>query len=446
MLRIFQEAERDLVLWDVVEEHLDEAAFACRLFSGAFDSPVLTLSDLREHDEKQLRAHLAGLLAPGPSAVTRLLQGELAAPPEPDPDRLLAVAFALLAHGRDDLVTLALGSAVAEISSAAQRACELAAGPAFDAWVLRQLDSPRPEVPRKRLLRVAASRNLVLENVLEALQSDDADEAAAAAACARLAPAQRHLFALEWALDHPAAQVRDAALVSALAHGSAQAFQRCRERASDPQQVSQLAMLLVALLGGPVDHQVLQHNLTLETHRHAAAFALGYCGQAAVADTLIEALASPDVRLAKLVGEALCTLLGLDPGQGGYRSARSESEPSSLPPLEEEDLDASLEPVPDADLPLLGKAAVGDWYRARQPDLAVTQRLLEGAPWTIDQAVRFLERAPLRRRHPIGLWLSIRSGGALRIDTRATSVVQDAQLASLVASRDEKLKVRFSRW
>jgi hypothetical protein len=55
------------------------------------------------------------------------------------------------------------------------------------------------------------------------------------------------------------------------------------------------------------------------------------------------------------------------------------------------------------------------------------ERVLAGKPWQLDTALEYLQSAPLRWRHAVGVWLALRA--RLHVDTRAFTRVQRRQLA-----------------
>src|SRR5262245_29023441 len=66
-----------MVLWDVVEEHLDDAAFLFEQWERALVAPDYTLSEVAERLEPRLFAHLDGLEIAGAEVVPRLLEPQL---------------------------------------------------------------------------------------------------------------------------------------------------------------------------------------------------------------------------------------------------------------------------------------------------------------------------------------------------------------------------------
>jgi hypothetical protein len=66
------------VLWDIVEEHLDEAAFLLQSWLAAARSPRTSLAALQKTIESRLIAHLDGLAVAGTVVSDRLLWPALA--------------------------------------------------------------------------------------------------------------------------------------------------------------------------------------------------------------------------------------------------------------------------------------------------------------------------------------------------------------------------------
>jgi uncharacterized protein (TIGR02270 family) len=295
------------------------------------------------------------------------------------------------------------------------------------------------------MLAVAAHRGLALPNLMVSLQSDDIDEAQSAAIAARRADPALHQGVIDYLVSHPEKRVRDAALVTALAHGSTRAYQRCLELAVDAKTVEPLAMLLVALLGGRAHHELLLKQLSVASHRSAALFSLGYTGQIALAGKLFEYMRGENQLEAQLAGEAFSTLTGLDMARDPYY-LEGERDEEGLPALEQDDLAADLTVPPETDLPIPNPTAVAEWWRVHGGKFDDQRRVLFGRPWTLSAAVDFLERAPLRRRHALGLWLCICTGAEARIDTRAFSSTQRLQIEDARGLTEQSLTRTFGKW
>src|SRR4051794_26252675 len=82
-------APEDPILWDIIDEHLDEAAFVTLRWRAALDAPHYTLAQVGRSRETQLFAHLDALVIGGAAVAERRLRPELEAPDEPSFERSL---------------------------------------------------------------------------------------------------------------------------------------------------------------------------------------------------------------------------------------------------------------------------------------------------------------------------------------------------------------------
>ena len=427
----------EAILWDVADEHLDEAGYAFARWRAALASPSYRLDELARGPEERLFAHIDGLLVAGAPVAERLLRPELTAPEDPTFERSIVAALVMLASGAagQDLVWSALGSKDSIVASAAREAFVLAGDARLDAWLPAQL-APGA------LLDIAARRGLALPDVTPILASARAptDLAAAAIAARRCDPA-RHLPAVERLLDHADRGVREAALVTALTFGSAFAWQRCVAFAADARRPDRLAMLLVALVGDPRQHAVLVDHLARRSHRAAALAALAWCGQAAVVPSLLPFVADADPAIAALAAFAVATITGIETPAGA-----PPAEAEGLPDIDDDDLDAYLVPPVETELPPPDAAAVHTAWTRVAPTLDARRRLLAGVPWTLAAALDRFESTSLYARAPLALWLLVRTGGVARVDTQAWSSVQRQQAAAARRLSESALVRRFGSW
>jgi hypothetical protein len=207
-------------------------------------------------------------------------------------------------------------------------------------------------------------------------------------------------------------------------------------------------MALYAALGGPVQHDLLARNLALPVHRRSALFALGFSGNPAQLPVLLEHLSSPDRVAAKIAAQAIAIITGLDLQDDAFVTKPSVLAPEvtqlpaakddpeaqrSLPPLEDDDLDADLVPAPEDGLPQPNAAAIRVFVEQRSSTLTAGRRYLGGELLRGGVALDWLERAPLRPRHMFALALGIQSRGSAWVETRASSREQRRRLAALKA-------------
>jgi uncharacterized protein (TIGR02270 family) len=434
------------IVWDVIEEHLDEATYLYGEWRRAFDSPLYTLGELARGLEERFFAHWDGLVVGGAPVAEQLLMPLLGGEQEAEAERLVVAALALLDQGRGKAVVKALRSELEPIRHACQQALVLNGGPAFDDWLRARWAAGLDEVRRRVLTPVAAGRGLVVDNWAEALSSSDDDEAAAAAVGACSSDARRHLPLVERLFSRAAPAVRDAALGTALAWGSVHAWKRCLELATESVQPEPLAMTLMAMLGDAACHEQLLAQLEQPSHRRAVLAALAFSGSAAVAAALVPWLEVKDPLDAKLAAQAISVIAGLRTTAEPFISPEPPEPQGTLPPLEEDDLAASLVPPAESALPMPNAPAIQAWCAEHLPRLTPGARWLLGELWTPASAKAFMLTAPLSRRHAMALWLGIASGGRVRIDTRAFTIVQREQLAAASSWSDMRALETLGGW
>lgn len=429
----------DRVLWDVVEEHLDEAEFCFELFENQLDHPTLTLAELAKGVEARLFAHIDALVVGGPAVIDRLLTPQIVEASAEQSARVSAAALALVAAGRVDLVEPALFHEHHAIRSAAVRACTLLSSADMDRWALARLDQAKRERELQPLLEFAARRGLEPPNVLAALQSSDPHLSASAARAARFGDRRLYLAAVEYLIDHPEVSVRHAAAMTALAAGSRRAWAAFEAWALNETTPSPDIMPVYAALGGPPEHAALAQLLPRKTHRQHVLFALGFSGDPALMPVLIEYLHSEDLREAKLAAQAISTITGLDLQDDALRvQPRAtpdvvSAEPGahgSVPPLDE-DLVHDLALVPEDALPQPNAFAILKSWQEISTRFRQGTRYIGGQPYSRETLLQYLKHAPMRRRHAFASSYAISSGADAWIDTRALSATQRARLADL---------------
>src|SRR5689334_10865209 len=74
--------EMTKLIWDIQEEHVDEAEFLLEMHASCMDSPKFTLAQVQAGPERRLLARIDALLVGGQSVIERLLLPILAAPDE----------------------------------------------------------------------------------------------------------------------------------------------------------------------------------------------------------------------------------------------------------------------------------------------------------------------------------------------------------------------------
>jgi uncharacterized protein (TIGR02270 family) len=446
---IHPEAER--ILWDVMEEYVDEAEFAAEARESALDDPEYNLEELAGGPEGKLLACVDGLVVGGPLVVERLLVPEIDRADSEDPARTIAVVLALLASERRDLVAPYFSHDSEAVRGAASRGCALSSATKVDPWLMDQLAAAGMSAERSAVLDAIAARGLQVDSLVASLNSEDTAEVRAAARAARRADRTAHLGAVQWHLLQAESEVRDVALITALGYGSAEAWNLCERLALDPAEPNPVAMELYAALGGPPQHDRLVEALALDSHRAPALRALGFSGNLGVVDRLLPYLQEgADELEAKLSAEAIALITGLDLRDDAFiiedEDEEEEAEEEALLPALDEDVEDDLALKPEDALPTPNPEAIRQWWETEGPRLDESTRHLAGQPWSGAAVADYLGRGPLRDRHMVALSLSIQTGGAAYVDTRALVDRQRAQISGVASLSTGSFVRKFSQW
>jgi uncharacterized protein (TIGR02270 family) len=416
-----------LILWDVVEEHLDEAEFLFSQWEGALVSPSWSLSEVEARLEPRLFAQIDGLVAAGPPAEARLLLPALSAE---EPSRVAAAALALLSTEGSrgfQAVSAALPGATAEARAALGRALGLAPRDDLGALLFTQLGAPSAAA-QATVLTAISFRGLDPGRSLSTIEARDPISLQIAGARAARVSRTRSLHELAATLIGSSDPVaRDEAIVTGLMLGFPPAWAKCRKlgASGDPKAAGLLPLL--AMGGDARDHEKLIEALGAAAVRTAAIEALGYGGRVSGAEACLPLLG--DKELGRLAGEAFWAITGV-PREGVFLAA-AEEEKDALVPLSEENLSVRAVPGPEAALPLLAAKQVEAWWAQHRSRFDRQTRYLYGEPMRAGAVLSALERGPMRRRHALGVELAIRSRGQLRIETRAFATRQWTELARL---------------
>jgi uncharacterized protein (TIGR02270 family) len=415
------------VLWDVVEEHLDEAEFLWSQWERALVAPDFTLAEVAEREEERLLAHVDGLTAGGEEVAEKLLYPELAGD---DPSRVSAAAFALFASGSPaakKAAFAALRGGEEGPRAAICRALGLGAHPDASVGLLADLPADPQPVQAAILEALAFERQNVGPLLAPVTLDDDPAMVLAALRGARVGRERAFHRLIGEALGSEVAAIRDRALAAGLVLGVPGAWAACRRVAEEGGADAGQALLLVAIGGDARDQQAVIDAAAREELRGAALWAMGASGRVAAAEACLPLLHDPT--FAAVAGEAFAAVTGL-PVEGEMLAAE-EKEADEPIPFAEEKLDASLIPGPEKALPRLDAGKVEAWWAKNRDRFDRRKRYLYGAPFGVEGVLEALERGPMRRRHVLALEVEIRSRGRLHLETRAMTARQRAELGTL---------------
>ncbi|ATB50988.1 TIGR02270 family protein [Corallococcus macrosporus] len=412
-----------MVLEDVLEEHLDEAAFRWLQWERALEAPDFTLLDVASQ-EAQLAAHLHGLVLGGAEAAESLLWPAL---DSGEATRITAAAYVLLGQGHVQALLDFMAGGAPEARAAVRRAVELSAAPNLGEHLLpllkREDVSLRAHLLEALAFRYEAPPDLLAEYFLH--DEPQARMAALRASSPLREDTVRHLLPRLLESEHPG--IRAAAMEAGLASGARMAWEACRQAVRACNAHSHQAMVLLALFGTDADTALLVDMLEGRDMRPHVLWALGFSGRLGAMEACLALLEDPLV--ARLAGEAFSAMTGLQLEGLHALPPGERPEGAPLPPELQEDLDADLVPKPEDDLPWPCIGAVRYWWKEARPRFHAERRYLNGQLLEGPVLLEALTHGPMRRRHVLARELAIRGKGQHRIPTRAFSPRQRAALA-----------------
>jgi len=407
------------IRWDIVEEHLDEAAFLYQLWEQSLRSPKYTLREIAEGPEERMLAHLDGLVVGGSRVAQKLLIPSLASD---EPGLVFAAAYALLASEDGDFlapVLEALTRVEPEPKASLLRAMELVPGARLEIrWV--ELAAERGPL-QADLALVLVARGVDPGQSLDSLagSSDTALRTRVLQLGPRV-PGCLTLARVEEALSSPDELVRSAALTAAALLRARNSAPVIRETVKELGTGFASAAVLLALSGDESAVAALVPALRVPTRAADAALALGFTGRTTAVDVLVSLL--DDAKLAALAAESISAITGVP-------IAKELSRPPSPWDPDQED-DGDVPSAPEVDLPQPEPAALRSWWKTHAPSLDRRGRLVGGLPHGAEQVLRALESGPANRRHWLAVDLAMRLSRAHVLTADALSARQRAELSS----------------
>lgn len=412
-------------MWDIVEEHLDEAAFLSAQWERALVSPRYRLAKVAEGPEARLLANLDGMAHVGPAVVPRLLDPRLSSE---SPEEVFAAALARCERPDDalDWVAPLFQDEGSPSCGPVLRALGLARK-ADLGRALRGLLEQSPPPLQAGALSALALRGEPVDDLLPDLTKSESPAVKAAVLRAIREPsASLHTFA-EYALDSPEPEVRDAALEAGLLMGLPSAMQSARRAVEAQLPDTRFAFTALAASGEMEDAERLIAALAAPKLRAGVVVALGFSGWPKAAEACLPLMA--DESVARLAGEAFSRVTGLALEDLYVREEEAADDDEPIP-FDEEDLEADLVPGPEADLPVPDAETVERWWRAEQRRFSPKLRYHRGKPLGPEVLWEALGRGPMRGRDVLAFEVALRTGGAARVETRTWAFLQRRALAS----------------
>ena len=399
------------ILWDIYEEHLDEAAFLWGQWERGLVAANYVLRELVEGPEERLLAHLDGLVLGGRRVAEKLL---LPALEDDDTGKVFAAAWALVqAEDADhlDAVFAALPKAKPPARAALGRAFELSSGGDLAKRLATVWE--KSEAPVRGALfdaLAALDAKWAGEHVPGCLAESDPTLRCAALRALRGAPDRALGDPVEQALVAEDAAVRQEAIASGFVLRLPSVHEACKREAQRTDDGCRLPLALLAMGGTPDGRLYLTARLAAPDVRRHVLWALGFAGDVAAAEAAIAVL--DDEKIARVAGEALTAITGVaiagplvkpgvTKGPGVEDVAPDDPPPEALP----EDL--LLVPAPEA---------VRKWWAGARGRLQAGTRYLYGQARQPD-GVRSALRVAAMWRHPVlGMEVARATGGG--VDSR----------------------------
>ena len=411
------EAKPEL-LWDLVEESLDEAEFLWQRWDLALSSHEHDLRGLAYWLEDRLLGSMDGVRVAGDAAVETLLRPALLGD---EPGRAAAAAYILGSAGTPialEALIAAFRNAGPDLRPTLRRGIELVVAPDLVAAIERRTADASADVHAAVLEASSFRHKDSSSRLLDVVTSESPMLQKAAVTAARHATrdigAQCAAYGLRSYSD---AIARTAAIETGLMFGLPVAWQACLDGAASGAPGSEPLLLLVALLGTPHAHERIFRALHKEECQKAALFALGFVGTTSAADACID-LMGKGLHV-QLAADSLCAMTGLD-----LRNSRL------LAPEPDEEVDVDHDASTEDLLPRPDVARVTAWWQSQRPHFHPNARYLGGIPVKLATLGKYLEHGVMRRRHGVALELAIRTGGALQVETRAFATEQRQQIAA----------------
>lgn len=404
---------------DLIEESFHEATFLWGRWEQELSSPTRNLAEVVSWTEGRLLGALDGVRVGGSALV------ELAAPGLASEARfVVTVSAALLGSAADPTVLEPVMRVLAEAEGprldAILRGLEVAASAPALRTAAGVLTSRKGAIGAGALCRLKAfHRSPAGDELRVAFDSDDVGAQCQAVRAAGLTPTKAGAACITAGLHHNHPVLRREAVRAAVGAGMREGLDIARALAAQLDQRSAPYLPLLALLGGPADHDVIYAALRVEPLRIPALSALAHIGTVRALDTCVAAMAHEP--LARAAGEAYCWVTGADL----ERDRLAEQDPPpDVPAFEDEDLDADLVPPPESLWPKPAVTKVLEHWQPRKAAMTPDVRYIHGQAADRDQRLRMVEHGPMLRRTDLVFELRARSRGRFDVETRAFAARQ----------------------
>ena len=415
---------------DIVEESLDEAAFLWGRWEAELSSLTRNLDEVWSWTEDRLNGALDGLLVARDPLLTEVIDRALSLKDL----NFHTVAAHILTVAPDAQARPRLATLVCEARSASLaamlRGIEVSRLDGTFSTVTRALLKKSPE-HCAALVRVKSFQRAQLgDELAAAYEADTVPEQVTLMRAAGFLPEPAAKEWVDRGLAHSSPAVRLAAIESGIRQRQRPAWHAARELVASKEPGSGGLLRLLAMFGKAPDHRLIYDALSDEKTARAAFWALGHVGTREAVEQCLAAMLDP--ARARFAGEAYACITGRDLARERL-TAKETGDTPSLPPFEEDDLDADLLPRREDLWPLPDPAACAAHWARIEAQLTHDTRHLRGKPFDLDVLMTAIDKGPMLRRGDYALELYARTSGACDVETRAAGPTQRRMIAAAQA-------------
>jgi uncharacterized protein (TIGR02270 family) len=408
-----------MILIDILEEHLEEADFLFQQRENALSDRVYDLDGLAELEERLL-AHLDGLLL-GEKEAWKLLEPKLAGG---ELGACFAAAFVALESGDATRIALVQKTFFEAEETVLEGIRHALRHTSVDVEkMIRPLFNSGQGAVRAAAIEVAGFRRMPLETKL--LHAGLTGKEPLVIAASLTAVGRLRIFDLknevETLLESDAPPIRLAALRAGRLLNSEKALIRCRKSVLEQSEEAGEALFLLGLAGRAEDGSLLVNAVNGGGLARNAVTSLGLLGRVAAVDILIQCLA--DSKLARLAGQAICTLTGVDLEKEKLVAPKAEAQTEA----DEDDFEVD----PDEGLLIPDPAKMESWWRKNASRLDKKIRYRKGLPYSPPLLIDLLRAGTLPERHHAAMELVLSDPARSFLETHAFAGRQGREMARL---------------
>jgi uncharacterized protein (TIGR02270 family) len=412
---------------EIIEENLDEAAFLWGRWEAELGSLTRNLDEIWAWTEDRLSGTIDGLLVARGELFTRVIERALSL--KDLAFHTIAAHVLTVAPDREARSQLAAVLCEAHGASLAAmlRGVEVAHLDGTFSTVTRGLLKKGPQ-HCAALARLKGFQRAALGDELRmAWEADTVPEQVAALRAAGFVHEPSITAWVEHGLAHESPAVRLAAIETGIRQRQRAAWAAAREWVQSGASGTGSLLRLLAMFGKAAEHRLVYDALAAEGSARAAFWALGHIGTREAIEHCLAAM--QDTSLARLAGEAYAAITGIDLARERL-TAREADDTPSLPPFEDDDLDADLVPHREDLWPLPDAAACAAHWRKIEASYEPHTRYVRGSPFDLDVLLAAIAEGPMLRRGDYALELYVCTRGGCDVETRAATATQRRMIAS----------------